>query len=225
MTRFLLVCVGLCLPAAVGCAAGQAGAQSKTGFAFHNVEWVRCYDGDTCTFTIPNVHPLLGEKIGVRLARIDAPEVRTKCKAEKKEGYKARDALNERLSHVKVFDLREVERGKYFRLVAEVIADGENMSDWMLESGLAPRYDGGKREHSFCAGGVRVIGLALYLDKMGKVTTAPFLEGGYEHLKFSLRAQELKPECMYALTEAATCISARSSRSTYRLTQSKRYHL
>ena len=142
----------LCLPAAVECVAGQAVAQSKKGFEFHHVKWKRCYDGDTCTFNIPNVHPLLGDKIGVRLARIDAPEVRTKCDAEKKEGYKARDALIERLSHVKVFDLREVERGKFFRLVAEVIADGENMSDWMLESGLALPYDGGKRERPFCAG-------------------------------------------------------------------------
>ena len=153
--RFMLVCVGLCLlclPAAVESNAGQAGAQSKKGFAFHNVKWERCHDGDTCTFNIPNVHPLLGEKIPVRLARIDAPEVRTKCKAEKKEGYKARDALNERLSHVKVFDLREVERGKYFRLVAEVIADGENMSDMLLARGLAWPYDGGKRERTFCAG-------------------------------------------------------------------------
>ena len=94
--------------------------------------------------SIPDVHPLLGEKIGVRLARIDAPEVRTKCDAEKKKGIEARDALVERLSQAKVIDLREVERGKYFRLVAEVIADGENMSDLLLALGLAWPYDGGE---------------------------------------------------------------------------------
>ena len=155
MKRFMLVCVGLCLlclPAAAESNAGQTGSQSKKGFEFHHVEWKRCHDGDTCFFNIPDTHPLLGDKIGVRLARIDAPEVRTKCQAEKAAGYEARDALIERLSHVKVFDLREVERGKYFRLVAEVIADGENMSDWMLESGLALPYDGGTRERRFCAG-------------------------------------------------------------------------
>ena len=149
------MCVGLfllCLPAVAESTAGPAGAQSKKGFEFPDVEWERCHDGDTCTFNIPNVHPLLGEKIPVRLARIDAPEVRTKCKAEKKEGYKARDAIEERLSHVKVIELRGVKRGKYFRLVAEVIADGENLSDWMVESGLAWPYDGGTRERRFCAG-------------------------------------------------------------------------
>ena len=50
-------------------------------------------------------------------------------------------------------DLREVERGKYFRLVAEVVADGENMSDLLLDLGLAWPYDGGKRESKFCADG------------------------------------------------------------------------
>ena len=68
------------------------------------------------------------------------------------EGHRARDALVERLRQAKVIDLREVERGKYFRLVAEVIADGENLSDVLLERGLAWPYDGGTRERRFCAG-------------------------------------------------------------------------
>ena len=69
MKRFMLVCVGLCLIcllAAAESTAGPAGAQSKKGFEFHDVEWERCHDGDTCTFTIPDVQPLLGDKIGIR---------------------------------------------------------------------------------------------------------------------------------------------------------------
>ena len=57
MKRFMLVCVGLCLlclPAAAESTAGPAGAQSKKGFEFHDVEWERCHDGDTCTFNIPD---------------------------------------------------------------------------------------------------------------------------------------------------------------------------
>ena len=128
-----------------------AGGGQK-GVAFHHVEWERCYDGDTSFFTIPNTHPLLEDRIGVRLARIDAPEVRGMCDAEKKKGIGARDALVERLSQATVIDLREVERGKYFRLVGEVIADGENMSDLLLAMGLAWPYDGGTRERRFCVG-------------------------------------------------------------------------
>ena len=103
----------------------------------------------------------MGEKIGVRLARIDAPEVRTKCDAEKKKGIEARDALVEHLRQAKVIDLREVERGKYFRLVAEVIADGENMSDLLLALGLAWPYDGGHGSAGFVRGGEGVRGTAV----------------------------------------------------------------
>ena len=42
---------------------------------FNNVTYHRCYDGDTCTFTIPGVHPLFGEKISVRIAVMETAEV------------------------------------------------------------------------------------------------------------------------------------------------------
>ena len=52
--------------------------------------------------------------------------MRTKCETEKAAGYDARVAL--------------VARGKYFRLVAEVLAAGENLSDLLLKRGLARPY-------------------------------------------------------------------------------------
>ena len=72
--------------------------------------------------------------------------------AEKAAAQEARAALVKRLRHAKAIDLHAVERGKYFRLVAEVIADEENMSDLLLKSGLARPYDGGKRERTFLCG-------------------------------------------------------------------------
>ena len=41
--------------------------------------------------------------------------------------------LSERLRPAKALDLYEVKPGKYFRLVAEVVVDGENMSDVLLK--------------------------------------------------------------------------------------------
>ena len=49
---------------------------------FPSVTYHRCYDGDTCTFTIPDVHPLFGDKINVRIAGIDTPEIKGKCQKE-----------------------------------------------------------------------------------------------------------------------------------------------
>ena len=53
----------------------------------------------------------LGDGIHVRRARIDTPELRTRCEADKVAGYEARDALVERLSHATAIELREVKRG------------------------------------------------------------------------------------------------------------------
>ena len=35
------------------------------------VEFISCYDGDTCRFNIPGVHPIIGKNISVRLDGID----------------------------------------------------------------------------------------------------------------------------------------------------------
>ncbi len=46
--------------------------------------------------------------------------------------------------------LRNVMRGKYFRLVAQIEADGVNVSQRLLERGLAVPYDGGTKTHKWC---------------------------------------------------------------------------
>ena len=49
--------------------------------------------------------------------------------------------------------LKNMERGKYFRIAADVIVDGENLADILIEAGMAVRYDGGKKTHKWCEGG------------------------------------------------------------------------
>ena len=46
--------------------------------------------------------------------------------------------------------LRNMERGKYFRIAADVIADEENLGDLLVEAGMAVRYDGEKKNHKWC---------------------------------------------------------------------------
>ena len=75
-----------------------------------------------------------------------------RMEAEKMAGREARAARVARLRHATAIDLHGVERGNYFRLVTEGVADGENMSDVLLARGLAWPYDGGTRERTFCAG-------------------------------------------------------------------------
>jgi micrococcal nuclease len=39
-----------------------------------------------------------------------------------------------------------MDRGKYFRILADVYVDGENLTDLLISAGHARPYDGGKRE-------------------------------------------------------------------------------
>ncbi len=88
------------LALAVLCAAPPAWATT-----FEGVTWIRCYDDDTSTFTLPGVHPFFGEKISVRIRGIDTPEIRGKCEAEKRKAKAARDYLRNLLRKVEGGDV------------------------------------------------------------------------------------------------------------------------
>ncbi len=89
-------------------------------YDFPNVTYRSCYDGDTCRFDIPNIHPLFGANIPVRFAGIDSPELQGKCDQENKLAVKAKDLVQTILEQVHSITLKNVERGKYFRFVAWV---------------------------------------------------------------------------------------------------------
>ena len=115
-----------------------------------NVQYVRNYDGDTITFNIPNLHPIIGEKISIRVNGIDTPEKRGKCAKEKYEAKQAKEMVADILKETDKIDLKNIQRGKYFRIVADVFADGESIADILIESGMAVRYDGGKKTKNWC---------------------------------------------------------------------------
>ena len=43
-----------------------------------------------------------------------------------------------------------MQRGNYFRVASDVIVDGESLEDMLIETGMAVRYDGGKKAHKWC---------------------------------------------------------------------------
>jgi len=117
---------------------------------FPNVTYHRCYDGDTCTFTIQDVHSLFGEKINVRIAGIDTPEIKGKCQKETALAMQARNLVRRMLGQARRIDLLDVERGKYFRIVARVVADGKDVGQTMIDRGMAVEYDGGTKVKEWC---------------------------------------------------------------------------
>ncbi len=116
---------------------------------FLNVSVVRVYDGDTFFVDIAGVPAVFGDDIGIRVRGIDTPEIRGKCEQEKRLAYIARDFVIELFENATVVDLVNVERGKYFRILASVMVDNVSLASLLLDRGLAVVYDGGTKQ-SWC---------------------------------------------------------------------------
>ena len=109
---------------------------------FSGVEYVRNYDGDTMTVNIPGVHPLFENEIGIRVRGIDTLEIREKYPFEKQKVKETKTLIEGILNRANEITLHDIEREKYFRIVASVIVDGQNLSDLLLAKKLAVPYDG-----------------------------------------------------------------------------------
>ena len=117
---------------------------------YQNPTYVRNYDGDTITFNLPDLHPIIGEKISVRVNGIDTPEIKGNCEKEKYKAQQAKEMVAEILKDAEQITLKNMERGKYFRIAADVLIDGEDLGDMLVEAGVAVRYGGRKKSHKWC---------------------------------------------------------------------------
>jgi len=114
-------------------------------------------DGDTIKVTIDGVHPLLGERIKIRVRDIDTPEISKgrygyKCQQELELGHEAKRAAEEFLEGAESIELRNISRGKYFRIAADVYVGESSLADALLEAELAHVYTKGKgKKRSWCA--------------------------------------------------------------------------
>jgi len=106
---------------------------------------INIYDGDTFRVNIDSLPPIVGKNIAIRVNGIDTPEIRGKCQYEKDLALKARDFVRGRLSNAKEIKLTNLQRGKYFRVVANVLVDGVSLERELLDNKLAYRYDGAKK--------------------------------------------------------------------------------
>jgi len=125
-------------------------AYAKSFGDYEGAIYVRNYDGDTITFNLPNLHPIIGEKIKIRVIGIDTPEIRGKCENEKYNAQQAQKMVADILKDTEEITLKNMERGKYFRIAADVSVDGESLADLLVEAGLAVMYQGGKKTSKWC---------------------------------------------------------------------------
>lgn len=113
---------------------------------FSCVEFLYNYDGDTITVRVPSVHPLIGEKISVRIAGVDTPELISDDPCERAVARASRKFVRGLLLQASRIDLHDLKRDKYFRILADVIADGVSVGEMLLAHGLAYPYDGRRKE-------------------------------------------------------------------------------
>ena len=113
---------------------------------FRCVKYIKNYDGDTITFNIPDVHPLFGNNISVRVRHVDTPETKGKLPCEKEASRTAKRLVENKLKLAKNIELKNVGRDKYFRILADVYIDGVNLSDSLFKNNLAYKYEGDTKQ-------------------------------------------------------------------------------
>ena len=109
------------------------------------LEVTSIYDADTFRVNIEGYPPIAGQRIPIRVLGVDAPELKGKCESEKIKARQAKQFTVEALRSAKVIELRNTQRGKYFRILADVYIDGKSLADGLIKAGHARVYDGGKR--------------------------------------------------------------------------------
>lgn len=126
-----------------------SGVEGKDHFL--NVRYVKNFDGDSITFNIPDTPSIVGENMVVRLRGIDTPELlRSRCPAEKEKAKKAQRLVQSLLKNARVINLLNIDRGKYFRILANIEFDGQDLAKILLHKNLAVPYFGGTRDHDWC---------------------------------------------------------------------------
>lgn len=121
-------------------------ARGDSDIHFHNVTYHRCYHAHSCFVTIPGVPAIFGDVLLIRLAGIETPEILGECEQEKKLANEARNYVNTLLHNAREIDLREIERGENFNLIARIVANGKNVSDLLVEKKFAvPQKEGGPK--------------------------------------------------------------------------------
>ncbi len=111
-------------------------------FGSMKAKFLQNYDGDTFKADIDGWPIVIGSYISIRIAGIQAPEMYKGDTHQKMTAERSRMALYAILSQAKSIQLTGIRRGKFFRLIAFVFADGVSVGELMISLGLAIKMKG-----------------------------------------------------------------------------------
>ncbi len=107
------------------------------------------FDGDSFRADLKGFPALVGNNMAIRINGIDTPELRGKCEVEKQLARKAKQFTVAHLRAGKNITLKNIKRGKYFRLIADVYIDGVSLGEQLIKHGHAVKYSG-KAKPNWC---------------------------------------------------------------------------
>lgn len=112
-------------------------AVTKTERYFYGAEILRVVDGDTVEARIDLGFDTHRVEM-LRLVGIDAPEITGN---EKTEGLKVKAWLESKIAEGETIEVRTIQdkKGSFHRYLAVLFADGENLNQVMVESGMAKK--------------------------------------------------------------------------------------
>ena len=111
-------------------------------FVLQASDVVSVYDGDTFKVDLEGIHPIFGDNVSIRVNGIDTPEITGETDEVEALARKARDFVRAKLEAATKIELRNPQRGKYFRILADVYVDGASLAEALTGAGLAKAYDG-----------------------------------------------------------------------------------
>ncbi len=85
---------------------------------------VGCYDGNTCRFTLPSHHPILGEGVQVQIVGLQTPKLREPTLSKASSARDAMRGLLERADDIFLVNTKRKNRS----LHASVCANGKDMA-------------------------------------------------------------------------------------------------
>lgn len=113
---------------------------------FLGVQFISNYDGDTLMVELPGLPRVFGHHISVRVKHVDTPEMMSSDPCARAVAAEGREKVGALLRTAKTIDLINVDRDKYFRILAEVRINGTLMlHEFLIDNRLAIPYEGDQK--------------------------------------------------------------------------------
>lgn len=106
---------------------------------------VSIIDGDSFRANIRDYPAIIGENIPVYIAGIASPPIRGTSGPVKELALKAKTFTESKLSQANVITLKNIQRGMYFSITADVYVDGKSLARELVRAGLGKKYYGGPK--------------------------------------------------------------------------------